>query len=255
MRRRDIVAAAAGAVAAVVMVLAGSVAWAAIPGPSGVIQGCYDSGGNVKVVEALPCPRNYTPFQWNQQGPPGLNGSDGAAGVSPSVAQLAAGDPNCPAGGAAITDAAGTTALVCSGLDGADGQAFSGTFTSPNGEYSIGVTNAGITLSHGPGTFITLVGDDIRLRSTQATRFDTGTSFLVMAGLNATVNTAGNLSLRAGGSAEVDAGGVATIDGSVMQIKSGATCRPAARVGDLVNTATAPNPGPILTGSPQVCIG
>lgn len=78
MKRRDIVAAAAGAFVATA--LAGSVAWAAIPGPSGVIQGCYDSGGNVKVVEALPCPRGFTPFQWNQQGVQGLQGIQGIQG-------------------------------------------------------------------------------------------------------------------------------------------------------------------------------
>jgi hypothetical protein len=78
MRRRDVAAALAGA--AVVLVLAGGVAWAAIPGPNGAIQGCYDSGGNVKVVEALPCPRNYTPFQWNAQGIQGPQGEKGEKG-------------------------------------------------------------------------------------------------------------------------------------------------------------------------------
>lgn len=126
MRPRDLIAALVGA--AVVLVLAGSVAWAAIPGSSGVIQGCYDSGGNVKVVEALPCPRSYTPFQWNQQGAPGLpgangtNGTNGTDGISPQVTPLPAGDVNCPSGGAALTDADGTTAYICSGEDGAEGE-------------------------------------------------------------------------------------------------------------------------------------
>ena len=52
MRKRELIAALTGAV--VVVVIAGSVAWAAIPGPGGAIQGCYDSGGNVKVVDAVP---------------------------------------------------------------------------------------------------------------------------------------------------------------------------------------------------------
>jgi hypothetical protein len=79
LRRRDLSAALAGA--AVCIVLAGGVAWAAIPSvPGGVIQGCYDSGGNVKVVEALPCPRNYTAFKWSQQGPQGLQGIQGIQG-------------------------------------------------------------------------------------------------------------------------------------------------------------------------------
>ena len=70
-------AAAAGALATA---LVGGIASAAIPGPSGVIQGCYDSGGNVKVVEALPCPRNYTPLQWNAGGPTGPPGDKGPTG-------------------------------------------------------------------------------------------------------------------------------------------------------------------------------
>ena len=79
MRRRDLVAALAGA--ALCIVLAGGVAWAAIPTtPGGVIQGCYDSGGNVKVVESPPCPRTYTGFEWNQRGPQGLQGIQGPKG-------------------------------------------------------------------------------------------------------------------------------------------------------------------------------
>jgi len=38
-----------------------------IPGANGVIQGCYDNGGNLKVVASLPCPKGYTPLAWNQQ--------------------------------------------------------------------------------------------------------------------------------------------------------------------------------------------
>jgi hypothetical protein len=79
MSRRDVIAALAGA--ATVIVLGGGVAWAAIPAtPGGVIQGCYDSGGNVKVVEAPPCPRGYTALPWNQQGPQGIQGPKGEKG-------------------------------------------------------------------------------------------------------------------------------------------------------------------------------
>ncbi len=79
MKKRDLIAAVVGG--AIVMVLAGSVAWAAIPAqPGGVIQGCYDGGGNVKVVEALPCPKGHTPFQWDQQGVQGIQGPKGDMG-------------------------------------------------------------------------------------------------------------------------------------------------------------------------------
>jgi hypothetical protein len=250
---------AALAGATVVLVLAGGVAWAAIPGPDGVIQGCYDSGGNVKVVQALPCPRNYTPFSWNAQGvpgsqgiqgiqgPPGQNGTNGADGVSPVVSELAPGDPNCAAGGAAITDAAGTTAYACNGQngeDGADGEPFSGTFTSPNGEYELSVTDAGVTLSHGPNVRIELIGDDVLVR---------GMDVEVRAALKATLKGA-IAEVDAGATASVHAGGMTTVQGGQVQVKGGGACLPAARVNDVV-VVTGPGFAPIVTGAPTVCIG
>jgi hypothetical protein len=145
MMRSNLLAALSGTLLA--GALAGGIAWASI-GDGGVIQSCYDSGGNLKVIASLPCPKGYTAVSWNQKGDPGPKGdagakgdpgpagqpgAPGANGVSPTVAQLTAGDPNCPAGGAAITDAPGSTAYVCSGEKGADGtdaDPFSGTFTS-----------------------------------------------------------------------------------------------------------------------------
>jgi hypothetical protein len=44
--------------------LIGGIAWAAIPGAEGVVQGCYDRGGNVKVVSEPPCPKGFTPFEF-----------------------------------------------------------------------------------------------------------------------------------------------------------------------------------------------
>jgi hypothetical protein len=165
MKRRDLVAAAAGALAATV--LAGGVAWAAIPGPGGVIQGCYDSGGNLKIVDSLPCPRGYTAFQWNVQGVQGPPGPVGPKGDK--------------------------------GDKGDAGQSFSGTFTSPNGEYSLSVTDAGITIAHGPTNAITLVGNDLTVRSGNIDmRSDLAT--LLRAGTTASVDAGGNLTLHTAGS-------------------------------------------------------
>src|SRR5436190_3398084 len=61
--------------------LAAVIGFAAIPGPNGVIQGCYDGGGNLKVVSALPCPKNWTPLQWSQQGIKGDTGEKGEPGA------------------------------------------------------------------------------------------------------------------------------------------------------------------------------
>jgi hypothetical protein len=77
MRRRQVVI---GAIVALATSVAGGFAWAAIPGEGGMIQGCYDSGGNVKVVAALPCPKGYTPLAWNQTGAPGPQGIQGPKG-------------------------------------------------------------------------------------------------------------------------------------------------------------------------------
>jgi uncharacterized protein YjbI with pentapeptide repeats len=77
MRKRDFKAAFIGG--AIALLLTGGIAWAAIPGADGVILGCYDSGGNLKVVAALPCPKGYKSLPWNQEGPAGTDGARGAS--------------------------------------------------------------------------------------------------------------------------------------------------------------------------------
>lgn len=212
MTKRDVVAVAAGALAA--SALAGGVAWAAIPDSSGVIQGCYSNGGNLKVVSEPPCPKGYTSLPWNQQGP---KGDPGANGVSPTVTQLSPGDANCPDGGAALTDAAGSTAYVCNGAAGADGQSFAGTFTSPNGEYSIAVNDSGITIRHGSFNSITLTGDDLTVRSNDIdVQSDGSTS--IKAGNTATLDSSGNLSLHTNGTGLFHADGPLNLQGSVVNV-------------------------------------
>ena len=47
---------------------------ASIPGGDGMIHGCYDSGGTVKVIDTsktASCPKSYTALNWNQTGPQG----------------------------------------------------------------------------------------------------------------------------------------------------------------------------------------
>lgn len=238
--------------------IAGGLAYAAIPDAAGVIHGCYrtstdDQKGQLRVVEdPASCRSNELPIQWNQQGAPGLDGedgADGADGVSPTVARLAAGDPNCPAGGAAITDVAGTTAYVCNGQDGADGSPFSGTFTSPNGQYSISVTDAGVTVAS-PDSSIQVSSDSIKVESL-------GADLIELQGGNAVrVRSGAGLELRGGSTTTVEgAGSLALRAGGVVSINGGAVCRSAARVGDQVSNPPDAAPGTILTGAPTVCIG
>jgi hypothetical protein len=70
------------------LVLAGGAAFGAvssIPDSAGVIHGCYDSGGNVKVIDTsvtTTCPKGYSALNWNQTGPAGQQGPKGISGSS-----------------------------------------------------------------------------------------------------------------------------------------------------------------------------
>ena len=120
---------------------AGGIAFASIPDSTGTYHaGMLVKDGTIRIIDPTTdqCKaKTETEITFNKQGPQGsqgVPGQNGTNGVSPTVRQVAPG-PNCPAGGAAITDAANSTAYVCNGSNGADGQPFSGTFTSPNGQY------------------------------------------------------------------------------------------------------------------------
>jgi hypothetical protein len=63
----------------------GGIAWASIPGPDGVIHGCYKTsnpaqGALIAIDSAASCPSGYTALNWSQTGPQGPAGPTGAAG-------------------------------------------------------------------------------------------------------------------------------------------------------------------------------
>jgi hypothetical protein len=62
----------------VLLVVAGGVAYAAIPGADGTINGCYKTGdGTLRVIDAeagATCKTNEKPIAWSQTGPPGEPG-------------------------------------------------------------------------------------------------------------------------------------------------------------------------------------
>jgi len=168
-------------------------------------------------------PEDYTPVQWNQQGLPGAkgdngeNGADGANGVSPTVSQLLEGDANCPTGGAALTDAFGSTAYVCNGVAGNDGQQFAGTFTSPNGEYSISVTDTGITIAHGTASSIKLTGDDLVVRS-EDIDMRSDLTMVLKAATTTTIDAQTKFTLRSSGAGDIHTSGVLDLEGSAINI-------------------------------------
>lgn len=248
--RRTLVLAAAGVAAVACCGVAIAAVTLPFSGDGNTIDGCYTPKGTLTVLtpEEPSCPKKAEPIQWNVAGPPGAPGADGADGVSPTVTQLAVGDANCPSGGAAITDANGSTAYVCSGAngaDGADGEPFSGTFTA--GPFSLSVTNGGITLS-GPGSEIVLDPTGITVKAaTQVTiRGDAAVSV-----------RGGGLTLRGDATLTAESAAIARVTGSFVQV-GGSSCRPAARVNDtVIGAATAGGEvtGQIVTGAPTVCIG
>jgi hypothetical protein len=67
--------------AALLVVVAGGIAYAAIPGADGTISGCYKtSDGTLRVIDAeagQTCKANETPIAWSQTGPPGPPGPPG----------------------------------------------------------------------------------------------------------------------------------------------------------------------------------
>ena len=111
MRKRDLIAAVAGALAATL--LAGGVAWAAIPSDGGVINGCYlKVGGVLRVIDTAKgqkcLPNAELALNWNQVGQPGAPGATGATGAT---------GPQGPPGKDGLNGTNGTN-----GTDGTNGQ-------------------------------------------------------------------------------------------------------------------------------------
>lgn len=77
------------ALAAVVLVFAGGIAWASIPDANGVIHGCRkNTDGSLRVIDTdlgQTCANGWTPLNWSQTGPPGPAGPAGVSGYDDSV--------------------------------------------------------------------------------------------------------------------------------------------------------------------------
>lgn len=71
------------------LALAAGIAYAAIPGSNGVINGCYQAtSGTLRVIGSNPtvgggkCSAGEKPLNWSQRGPTGTRGATGADGVN-----------------------------------------------------------------------------------------------------------------------------------------------------------------------------
>jgi hypothetical protein len=146
-------------------VLAGGVAFAAIPDSSGVINGCYQKNvGNLRVIDPSAgdsCRPSEIPISWSQTGPAGPQGPKGDTGATgpqgpagpagPAGATGAQGPagPTGPAGPKGDTGATGAT-----GPQGVPGNLALAGKSCPSGEVMTGFDAAGnpacTTVSVGP---------------------------------------------------------------------------------------------------------
>jgi hypothetical protein len=255
--RRLVVAAAA------IFALAAGIAYAAIPDANGTYHACMlKTLGTIRIVDPATQRCNATLETAIAFGQKGDQGLQGPAGASPTVAPLPVGDGHCSAGGAAITDAAGGIAYVCSGRngqDGVDGEPFSGTFTSPNGQYSIAATDSGVTLS-GPSSSVTVSGTGVRVdtHGSDSVVVMSSGDLTLRSGTTASVRGSVGLSLRSDATASLAAGAALALQGSTVRVGGSGSCAPAARLGDDVAGSATPDGavlGSIVGGAPSVCIG
>ena len=78
----------AGVLVAAGLAVAAGVAYATIPGSNGVIHGCYNKAGVLRVIDVsdgTACVAGETALEWNQQGPQGPQGPPGHAGGAPDA--------------------------------------------------------------------------------------------------------------------------------------------------------------------------
>ncbi len=77
---------------AVLLVALGGVAWAAIPGPAGIIHGCYSKhGGRLRVIDTAHggrCGHGEVALAWSETGPAGSARRRRAANAAPPAAMV-----------------------------------------------------------------------------------------------------------------------------------------------------------------------
>jgi hypothetical protein len=104
------------AISAAVLTAAGAVAYAAIPDPSGQVNGCYTTSatllgpakGSLRVVDSGEhCRAGETPITWSQTGPRGPVGATGATGAMGATGAAGATGATGPAGPTGATGATG----------------------------------------------------------------------------------------------------------------------------------------------------
>jgi hypothetical protein len=80
----------------------GGAAWASIPGPTGIIHGCYNRrGGALRVINTAAhakCRRRESELNWSETGPPGPRGGRGLTGARGATGSRGTTGPTGPTG-------------------------------------------------------------------------------------------------------------------------------------------------------------
>jgi len=143
------------------------VATGAIPAAdTGVFTACYDSGGNVKLIDpakTTTCPKGHSgPVSWNQAGVQGAQGSQGPAGPQGPAGGTGPAGLQGPAGPSGPAGASTLAALEGSPCSADDSSGFVN-ITTGTGEASVPITFA---CTKTPTVSVTVTGGtlDIGLR-------------------------------------------------------------------------------------------
>ena len=152
------------------------------------IHACVDQAGNIKIVgPAAACKQNEVALDWNVQGVQGVKGDQGIPGVP---------------GAKGDTGAKGET-----GEAGPPGT-FTGSFTSPNGSFTLAVTDNGIELT-GPLASIRLGNNGIEIESDR--------DISIQSAADTDIRSASEMSIRGATTVEIEAGGVLHLKGASIQ--------------------------------------
>jgi len=199
-------------------------------GADGVIHACANGAGVLRVLQpGESCRGSETPLSWSSSGSQGGTGPTGATG------------PTGPTG--------------ATGPTGPTGPAGSFPLTSPNGQYSIQLTDTGIVLG-GATSSITLAGGVVTIRATYIdNRSDL--DYRVAAGRTFNVDADSQANIRGSASASLQASGSVLVGGSQTIVGAG-SCGPALRTSDIalvdVNHGNAVYPVQYTSSSPDVLV-
>ena len=201
-----------------IFAVAGGVAYAAIPDAgTGVYHACMlKNVGTIRIIdpERQRCSASLeVEITFNKQGPTGNPGPTGPPGHLGRPAK--------------------------DGEDGQDGAPFSGTFTSPNGQYSLSVTDTGIVLS-GAGSTINLTSAGVQVRSDRDLTLQSASALVAQAGTGVSIagndvaiDSDRNLTLQSGSALAAQAGTGVSIAGNGVAIRQRRERNAPERIGPL----------------------